>query len=257
MVVRNERDYLPNCLRHLIKNGVDFYIIDNESDDDSRQILASAAIAPHLIGLEAHPYDGSFDWAGLVRARERAARRLDADWVVFVSADEMMHSYRPGETLAAAIARIARGGWDVIDFNEFVFLPVDTEYADAPGFPPLRHYYFFEPSQPRLMRARRADLDVSHQAAGGHIFSGAFRLAPESMALRHYLVRNQTHALRKYPGRVFKPDELAKGWHHNRVGLRDETLVFPPAAALHSLDDIESRALDRTAPRATHYWQWG
>jgi glycosyltransferase involved in cell wall biosynthesis len=256
MVIRNERDYLPNCLRHLIENDIDFYVIDNDSDDGTRDILSCPTITPHLIGLESYPHHGSFDWAGLMQARERASRKLDADWVLFVSADEMMHSYREGETLSAAIARIARDGWDVINFNEFVFLPVDNDYADASGFPPLHHYYLFEPNTPRLMRARRADLDVSHVAAGGHAFIGKFRLAPESMALRHYIVRNLAHAQRKYPNRVFKTDELAKGWHHDRVGLSRESLVFPPPSALHRLEDVQSRALDRTAPRATNYWRW-
>lgn len=257
MVMRNERAYLPTCLHHLIANGLDFYIIDNGSDDGTREFLAQPDIARHLIGFETHPFDGAFDWEGLVEARERAARRLDADWILFVSADEIMHSYRSGETLSDAMLRLARDGWDVIDFNEFVFLPVEAAFpADRAGLPPLRHYYFFEPSKPRLMRARRADLDVSHLAAGGHVFSGAFRLAPESMALRHYIVRDQEHAYRKYPQRIFKPEEIAKGWHGNRIGLTREALAFPPASALHRLDDVESRDLDRSTPRTTHYWQW-
>jgi glycosyltransferase involved in cell wall biosynthesis len=257
MVMRNERAYVRNCLRHLIDNGVDFYVIDNESADDTREILAAPEIAPHLIGLETYPFDGSFDWAGLMQARERAARAVDADWILFVSADEMMHSYRPGETLSAAIARIALDGWDVIDFNEFVFLPVGADYvSDRAGLPPLQHYYFFEPHKPRLMRARRADLDVSHLAAGGHTFAGEFRLAPESMALRHYIVRDQAHAFRKYRERLFRADEVERGWHRSRVGQAHAAFALPPPTALHRLDRPESRALDRSAPRATHYWQW-
>lgn len=257
MVMRNEAAYLDNCLGHLIANGIDFYIIDNDSTDATREILARPEIARALIGVEIYPFDGSFDWMGLMQARERAARAVDADWVLFVSADEMMHSYREGETLSAAIGRLARDGWDVIDFNEFVFLPVDGDYrADCGGFPDLHHYYFFEPTKPRLMRARRADLDVSHLNMGGHTFTGEFKLAPESMALRHYIVRDQAHAFRKYQERVFKVDELARGWHGNRVAQARETFALPAPAALHRLEDVRSRALDRSTPRALHYWQW-
>jgi glycosyltransferase involved in cell wall biosynthesis len=256
MVMRNERDYLRRGLGHLIANGIDFYVIDNESDDDTRDILASDEISSHLIGVETHPFDGTFDWNGLMQAREAAARRLDADWVLFVSADEMMHSYREGETLAAGIARIAREGWDVIDFNEFVFLPIDADIAEGAGFPPLHHYYFFEPVKPRLMRARRSDLKVSHVAMGGHTFVGDFRLSPESMALRHYIVRNQAHAMRKYPTRVFRQNEIERGWHVNRATAARESFAFPSPSMLHRLADVQARELDRSIPHKAHYWQW-
>jgi glycosyltransferase involved in cell wall biosynthesis len=257
MVMRNESAYLRNCLGHLIANGIDFYIIDNASTDDTREILSSPEIKRSLIGVETYAYDGVFDWTGLMQAREAAARRLDADWVLFVSADEMMHSYREGETLSDAIARVAQTGADVIDFNEFVFLPIERDYEPGrAGFPSLQHYYFFEPYRPRLMRARRADLDVSHIAQGGHSFSGAFRLADESFALRHYIVRNQEHAYRKYQQRAFNPDELKIGWHANRVGFARNTFALPPPAKLQRLVDPQSRSLDRSSVRTTHYWQW-
>ncbi|HYD89130.1 MAG TPA: glycosyltransferase family A protein [Vitreimonas sp.] len=257
MVVRNERPYLGNCLRHLIDNGIDFYIIDNASTDETRALLAADPFRRALIGVETYPFDGAFDWKGLVQVRERAAGRLDADWVLFVSADEMMHSYRAGERLCDAIARIGREGWDAIDFNEFVFLPIERDYApDAQGFPDLRHYYFFEPHKPRLMRARRADLPVSHVEAAGHFFAGEFKLAPETFALRHYIVRNQDHAYRKYQERVFKADELSAGWHANRHQQERTAFAFPDTRLLHRLGHPADRALDRARPHDKHYWQW-
>lgn len=256
MVTRNERAYLPTCLRHLKRNGIDVHVIDNESTDDTLEILASPEFAPHVIGVGSHPFDGVFDWTGLLQARERAASRLDADWILFVSSDEMMHSYREGETLSAAIARIAAEGCDVIDFNEFVFLPVDGDYQESNGFPPLQHYYFFEPCKPRLMRARRADLAVSHMDAGGHTFTGEFKLAHESLALRHYIVRTQEHALSKYQQRVFRRDELERGWHANRVNKPLSGYILPPASSLKRLDNVDSRALDRSSPLHLHYWEW-
>jgi hypothetical protein len=256
MVMRNERPYLYNCLGHLIRNGVDFFIIDNQSEDQTLSFLRSREIAPHVVGVESFPFDGTFDWAGLVEAREAASRRIDADWILFVSADEMMHSYREGERLCDAIARIARDGCDVIDFNEFVFLPVDSDYADAEGFPALTRYYFFEPYRPRLMRARRADLALSHLDAGGHTFAGEYNLAQETLALRHYIVRTQEHAYRKYADRVHREEEVAKGWHRNRIGHAPKRFTFPPAAQLLTLPDPHVRALDRRAPRTRHYWEW-
>jgi glycosyltransferase involved in cell wall biosynthesis len=256
MVVRNELPYLGNCLRHLIANDVDFYIVDNESTDGTKALLTEPDIARHLIGLETYEYPGHFDWTGLLAARERAARSLDADWILFVSADEMMHSYRPGETLSAAIERIAKDGFNVIDFNEIVFLPIECDYpSDCGGFPPLLHYYFHEPWKPHLMRARRADLPVSHLDTGGHGFVGEIKLAPETMALRHYIVRSQEHAFGKYRHRQFAGDELARGWHRDRYSQARDLFQFPAPETLLRLRHPADKFIDLSKPRKLHYWQ--
>jgi len=257
LAVRNERPYLGNCLKHLIDNGLDYVVIDNGSTDGSAELLRQPEFARHLADYRVHPYEGVFDWTGLMQAREAAARDSGSDWALFVSADEIMHSYVPGESLAEAIERLDAAGADVIDFNEFVFLPVDHDYVpDAPGPQPMLHYYFFEPNRPRLMRARRRLLDVSHVNRGGHVLEGApFRLADESFGLRHYLFRDQAHALSKYVGRVFRQNELERGWHSNRAGVDANRFSFPPADALHRLERPDDRALRRDAPRKRHYWQ--
>src|SRR5262245_12900327 len=258
LAVRNERPYLGNCLRHLIDNGLDYVVVDNDSSDGTVELLRQEPFARHLAGYRHVPYAGFFDWTGLLRAREAAVHTVDADWVLFVSADEIMHSYLPGETLAAAIARVDADGHDVIDFNEFVFLPIDTDYVvDAPGPQPLRYHYFFEPGRPRLMRARRRNLAVSNVEGGGHTLSGApFRLAPETFALRHYIFRDQAHALRKYAERVFSREEVAIGWHTNRVDQPVARFTLPPASALECLASPDDRDLSRANPRTLHFWQW-
>jgi glycosyltransferase involved in cell wall biosynthesis len=258
LVVRNERPYLGNCLSHLIDNGLDFVIVDNDSSDGTAALLRQEPFARHMVGYQHVPYAGVFDWAGLLQAREAAARAVEADWVLFVSADEIMHSYVAGETLAAAITRIDAAGYEVIDFNEFVFLPIDGDYVvDAPGPQPLRYHYFFEPSRPRLMRARKRSLAVSHQDSGGHVLSGApFRLAPETFALRHYIFRDQAHAFRKYAERVFPREEVAIGWHINRVDQPVARFTLPPASLLDCLASPEDRDLSHANPRPRHFWQW-
>jgi glycosyltransferase involved in cell wall biosynthesis len=258
LAVRNERKYLANCLMHLIDNGIEFAVIDNESSDDTRALLETSPFREHLVDYVMHPYPGYFDWQGLMKAREDAALRSGADWVLFVSADEIMHSYQDGESLSEAIARVANTGVDVIDFNEFVFLPVERDYqSDIRGYQDILHYYFFEPTKPRLMRARRRNLNVSHLAAGGHTLSGEdFILSAESFVLRHYIFSDQGHALEKYTNRVFSKDEIALGWHGNRVGMEVESFMFPAVSKLQCLDRSDQKNLDRTDIKKTHYWQW-
>jgi len=257
VTIHDSRDYLANCLTHLADNGVDFFIVDNESTDGSAELLREARFAPHLAGYRTHPFDGTFDWEGLMRAREEAMAKIDADWVMTVAPDEIIHPYTE-ESLAGAIARIDRAGYDVVDCNEFVFLPINRDYVvDCPGPQPIRTYYFFEPDKPRLMRIRRRDLDVSHLRSGGHVLEGApFALAPESFALRHYMFRSQQHALRKYGERRFRAGELGRGWHASRASSAPASFRFPPVDMLETLENPRSRELRRDRPHTLHYWEW-
>jgi glycosyltransferase involved in cell wall biosynthesis len=256
--VRNEQPYIANCLQHLVDNGLNFIVIDNESDDGTDLIIRSDRFRPHLVEFTSYPYPGYFDWIGLMQAREAAAAGSGADWVVFLSADEIMHSYRPAETLAHAISRVANEGADVINFNEFVFLPVEHPYVpDHRGFQPSRHYYSFEPGAPRQMRARRRGLDVSHISQGGHTFKGAeFTLAKESFALRHYIFRDQNHAWAKYEQRQFAQSELDRGWHGNRNKIERRCFDLPDPGRLSRLRSEDDRDLDRSRPETLHFWQW-
>ena len=54
LVVRNERPFLGNCLRHLIENGIDYVIVDNGSTDETIELLQQSYFAKHLISPLLH-----------------------------------------------------------------------------------------------------------------------------------------------------------------------------------------------------------
>src|SRR5262249_54265391 len=160
------------------------------------------------------------------------------DWVLLVAPDEIMQSNIQGETLAGAIARFDARGYEVINFDEFVFLPAENDYIpDHFATQPIRHYYFYEPSNPpRQMRAWRKHLNLSNLQSGGHALTGTdFRLAPENLLLRHYIFRNQEHAFEKYSGRVYDPAEVSRGWHWHGAGQSTTRFAFPPPDQLETL----------------------
>ena len=258
LAIRNERPYLANCLDYLIADGLDYFIIDNESDDGTAELLREPRFAAHLVGYQSHAFRGAFDLEGLMAAIDAAIPEIDADWVLHQSPDEMMHSYNPGERLVDAIARIDTAGYDVIDFNEFVFLPIDHDYlVDHKGAQPLRWYYFHKQGPGRLMRARRQLLQLSWMQSGGHRLQGQpFRLAPENFVLRHYMFQSQEHAFTKYPDRRYRQEEVDRGWHGNRIGVAADRFTFPETAELEYLGDRASHELSRDRPRKLHYWQW-
>jgi len=164
----------------------------------------------------------------------------------------------PREGLRDAIARVDRAGDNVINFDEFVFLPTDVAFdGDARDFQPVLSYYFFEPEPHRLMRAWKRSTGFSGQHSGGHRLSGeGIRIAPQNFVLRHYIFRDQQHAFDKYTSRVFAEDELARGWHFNRVNQPPELFRFPPAHELERLIYPASAYFSRGRPRRKHYWQW-
>jgi hypothetical protein len=263
--IREDEEYVAGCLSHLIENGVQYAIIDNGLGDASRELLAQARYRKHLVAFAELPFSGAFELDRQIEKKEEVISRLRADWVIHLDADEIMESHVEGESLADAIARIDAQGWTVINFEEYVFLPVDGPYRPGPRLPqPLCSYYYFRPTPgPRLMRARKNSPGLSmtpssrEASAGGHlVFGSEVKLAPESFALRHYIVRDQDHAYRKYVGRQFAAIELERGWHRNRVGHPQAAYAFPDPASLRRLPRAASRAFDRSDPKSTHYWEW-
>ena len=259
LAIRNERVCLANCLRHLVRNGVDFAIIDQQSDDGSSVVYRSSEFSRHLVGVFQSEYAEEFSLRAQLEDKMRVIEGLGADWVIHLDADEMMHSNNDNETLHQSITRLAAEGYNVINFDEFVFLPVDRDYpSGVDGYPPLHFYYFFEPQPQRLMRAWLKADNFSPIQGGGHTLNGApARIAPESLALRHYMVQSQAHALTKYMHRRFASSELADGWHRQRANQPESAFLFPPPERLKHLNDPASHRLDRTDPWKVHYWRPG
>lgn len=261
VAIRNEAAYLANCLRYLTRNAIDVAIIDNESTDDSPSIYLATEFRSSLVAVRQLPFRGKFHLEQSLVAKQDVIEELETDWVIHIDADEIMHSYRDGETLRAAIERIDAAGYNAIDFNEFVFLPVDVPYmSNIQTWQPMLHYYFLEPQwkkrPQRKMRAWRKDADLTI-AGGGHRLEGEkLSLAPERMALRHYIVRDQEHAFAKYTTRIFAPEELQRRWHLDRHEQPVESFLFPAPQELCKLPHPADRNLDRSRPRNKEYWRW-
>ena len=258
LCVRNEAATLPHSLRHLVRSGIPFAIIDHESSDLTSDIVLSDEFRPWLVSFETLPYRGWFDLAEQLACKDALIRKIDANWVIHLDADEVLQSRASGEGLREAIARADGAGYNVINFEEFVFLPIDAEFDSGTlDFQPMVFYYFFEPSPQRLMRAWKRSLALSGQESGGHRLSGdGIRIFPENMILRHYIFRDQQHAFDKYTTRVFSDSDLVRGWHFNRLNQPRERFKFPAPHELERLSSPNSVEFSRRNPKRAHYWQW-
>ena len=257
MIVRNEEDCLPRCLEHLAEQGLQAAVIDNGSTDRTPDILAS--FAPRVVvHVEPAPFHGVFEWSKLLAQAGRMQRGLDADWFHMNSPDEIMNSQRPGERLLDAVRRVDAAGFTAINYEEFVFLPVDEKMSGAgQAFDRLlRHYYFYAPSPLRQMRTWKNQPGLSNVDSGGHHLQGPdIRLYPENLVLRHYIALSADQFRRKYAGRIFPPQELAKGWHANRVNIDTRQIRLPPRNRLKELTSGDLSTLDRSDPWTRHFWE--
>jgi len=257
VATRNEEEHIANCLRQLVRNGISVAVIDNDSEDATLEIVRSEEFAPHVVAVTNLPFEGAFNLDVQLRAKQQLIDALDSDWIVHLDADEELHSYVEGEPLCDTIAKADAEGYNVVNFDEFVFLPLECEYErDVDGHQPILSYYFFEPWRNLFMRAWKLGCGLS-MTIGGHRVEGPdLRLSPITGALRHYIFRSQEHAYSKFAGRTFDAEEIARGMHANRIGQPHENFRFPPAATLCRLSSPASRVFDKRFPWVKHYWQW-
>lgn len=257
LCVHNEESHLRRAIADFVEQGIDVAIIDHGSTDGTAEICA-AFLGKGVVAIEHLHWTGEFDLTAQLQAKRELVDRLGHDWVIHADADEWMHTRSQGESLLAGIDRISRLGYNAVNFDEFVFLPG----PGAVGEPldcrrELLNYYFFAPRENRLMRAWSRSNALENVSSGGHLLAGPdLRLAPEPFILRHYIVLSQEHAIRKYAQRVFSTGDLEKGWHDNRVNLGAARLKLPHSASLEQLPHWQSVALDRSNPRALHFWDW-
>ncbi len=106
----NEGDIISRVIGHLVENGVDVYLIDNHSTDDTVE-QASGWVGHGLLDIELFPPNRPvrseastfFDWTAILQRKEILARELRANWFINHDADEIRESPFPGLDLREAI----------------------------------------------------------------------------------------------------------------------------------------------------------
>lgn len=265
IAVRNDTEYLHNCLTYLQKNAVKVLIIDDGLTAAGRRIVESVCFADTVVAIEGLPATDAFHLESQLLKKEEMIDAYACDWVIHQDADELLQSNREGESLREAILRADRLGANAINFIEMVFIPYGRPYTSTQdGWPEMLSYYYFSPAPRRLMRVRKKGAGLSMRSSpgrveqgGGHLLFGEdLALHAENFILRHYIVTDQEHAKHKYTERRFATAELARGWHWNRIGFSPQDFLFPEPSRLKWLPDRHSAAFDLSEPHTTHYWQW-
>ncbi|CAN5608987.1 hypothetical protein BH23GEM9_BH23GEM9_23330 [soil metagenome] len=237
----NEGDIIAAVIGHLLLNGIDVYLLDNHSTDDTveqaRRFLGSGLLnierfPPIDTADNRDPPAAVYDWTAILRRKEELSRELTADWFMHHDADEIRESPLPGLTLRDAIRWVDALGCNCIDHLVLNFPPVDDGYQ--PGVDPQHYFRYYEEAaeydRTQLKAWKRSDHPVTLTASGGH--QAEFpdrRVFPLPFLIRHYPVRSQAHGLRKVfaerKGR-FVQRERDLGWHVQYDSMVDEQHVF-------------------------------
>jgi glycosyltransferase involved in cell wall biosynthesis len=256
MCARNEEVHIRSALTDLIAEGLDVVLIDHESGDATVPI-AREFIGRGLLGIERLPWTGRFSLIEQLEAKQRVINLLDHDWIVHVDADEWLCSPDSGRTLLDGLRAADAFGYNCVNFNEYVLLPRPGEnlYGDDYRKRATR-YYFYQDKYPNLQRAWKHHSGLENVTHAGHLLSGPVRMFPREFLLRHYIFLSEAHAERKYLSRSFDEDEVARGWHHDRLIATMQNLEFPDNERMRTLPRWSSKQFDESEPLPEHYWEW-
>lgn len=253
VAIRNGAYYFNRLCKHCRDNGIALAVIDNESEDNLQELIDKNLDV--VVRSSSLTYDGVFDLTRQLRAKQALAESLNANWIIHLDVDELLFSDIPGENLLDAFRRVDAQGHDAINFDEFVFLPVDRfKDYDSDNFHEMRWYYFFEPRQSRLIRAFRSDLRIRIES-GGHDVEGAEKIYPQNMIMRHYMFKNKSHVKLKYKLRQYSEGDVRNKFHGNRIPLQNNQLFLPARKSLICCSKNQWN-LDKSMPQNKHFWQW-
>jgi len=139
-MVHNAAKTLAPVLAHWERNRIGVRVIDHGSTDGTADIIRRHR-GCSIIEASYHEFDGVFRLKQQLQAKEAIVRGLAADWVIHADGDEIFESPVEGENLRQMIERIDSAGFDVVDCDEFVFVPISESREPKDFVSELRSYY--------------------------------------------------------------------------------------------------------------------
>ncbi len=220
--VYNESNILEQTLQHFVDQGIEFYIIDNWSTDNSIEI-AKQFIGKGLVGWEKFPQSERpeyYQWEHILTRIQQLGGELDADWIILNDADVYRKTPWENIDLRRAIFMVDQAGYSAIDSTPITFRPVDNGFRA--GDNPQSYFRYFEfckkPCQFLQIKIwKKQKVAVNLADSGGHEVRFEHRkVFPFKFLHKHYPILSAEHGNRKILNERkprYSPQEKRKGWH--------------------------------------------
>ncbi|MGC8747495.1 MAG: glycosyltransferase [Candidatus Kapaibacteriota bacterium] len=225
----NEEDIIEQVLTDLIRNGIDVYLLDDNSDDRTVEIaekfLGKGLIKIEKINANTKQYEqNKFNWELLLKRKEEIADQLKYDWYIHSDADIFIESPWENIPLKEAIFFADSLSYNALSFKVFNFRPYNNDFQIGQDVRKILDHY--EPPEiPQAFQIRawkkgnyRAVLSFG---SGNDVYFDNRRIFPIPFIMRHYPIRSQSHGRRKiFKERLprLKQNESSKNWY-NRYNL--------------------------------------
>jgi len=218
----NEADVISHTLEYLTAQGIEVYVIDNWSTDDTVDRV-EAYVGRGVIGIERYPADrpaGTYEWRQILTRIEHLAGEIDAHWYMLHDADERRHTPWPGVLLRDGLQYVDTCGFTCVDHVVVNFWPTENRFDSRRDVEDQLRYFSFS-SHPGHFHQRKAwkrtRRPASIAASAGHDVCFPGRLVyPFKFLIKHYPVRSEEHGRRKVlleRAPRWSPAERALGWH--------------------------------------------
>jgi hypothetical protein len=215
--VYDDQDIIEASLRHLIRNGVDVWAMDNWSADGTFEVLeAIRAVHPQFVELQRFPPSGpgeTYDWSALFKGKEQIARRAKGyDWIIHCASDELRVSPWPNLSLQEAFAFVDSLGFNAVDHTVLDFRP--TREGFTPDDDPEKFFSHFELGRRAgdllqinsWKRIEGCPVDLSSSRGYEAKFEGR-RVFPIKFLIKRYALRSQEPPVAPVAGFTpFHPD---------------------------------------------------
>jgi glycosyltransferase involved in cell wall biosynthesis len=240
--VFNEADILPWTLMHLAQQGVDVYILDNWSTDESLEIVRQNR---NLVGFESFPRFRTaggcelYQWRATLERIEQLSKEAGCGyrWCMLHDADEIRRSPVPDETLNDMFTRVAEEGYNQVGFKCITFRAIDDTWDVAQEHAsPEEAFRMYDPTVldarlPHIKAWRAGQVELS-SSGGHHAHVWHAQVYPTPAILKHYPIRSTSHGRRKVLRERlprYMADERAQKWHvqYDRIAAGQNWLADP------------------------------
>ena len=251
MAIHNEVDIIKESVSKLISQGVDVYLIDNNSTDGSIEAV-SHLVGKGIVDIEVLKFfeDGKevYDWTSILRRKEALSKSLNYSWYLHVDADEIRYSPWKGSSLCEGLERVNFEGYNLVDFKLFNFRLTNEYSFDADFENSMPLFSLAEEFNSLQVKAWKKNDSIQLANTGGHLAElNSGNIYPLKFILKHYPIRSASHGHKKvFLERKlrFSDFEKSKGWHvqYNDFVDNNDEQFFYNTHYLFRFDFLEQQA---------------